>query len=139
MSRRHLLAAAAVAIAAGLVAPGLAADKIQLRLSSVNSETEQRAVALIARFGPAAADFASVESHRNGALFTHGTEFEAIARGTLEMSITSAQELAVVVPQFSIFPTGYVLNNADHQVIVVKTNLFYMSRKKAEGELGVKR
>jgi TRAP-type C4-dicarboxylate transport system substrate-binding protein len=138
VSRRHLLATAAVVLAAGRVTPGLAADKIQLRLSSVNSETDQRAIALIEKFGPAVADFASFEPHWNGTLFKQGTELEAIARGNLEMSITSAQELAVFFPEFSIFTAGYVLKDADHQVAVFKDPLFDPFRRKAEDELGVK-
>jgi TRAP-type C4-dicarboxylate transport system substrate-binding protein len=40
------------------------------------------------------------------------------------MSITSAQELAVFFPEFSIFTAGYVLKDADHQVAVFKDPLF---------------
>ena len=36
----------------------------------------------------------AVEVHLNATLFKQGTELEAIARGNLDMSITSAQELA---------------------------------------------
>ena len=138
LARRTLLAAASAAIAAGLVTAATAAERIQLRLSSVNSETDQRAIALLEKFGPAVAEFASFEPHWNGTLFKQGTELEAIARGNLEMSITSAQELAVFFPEFSIFTAGYVLKDADHQVAVFKDSLFEPFKRKAEDELGVK-
>ncbi|MEQ8441416.1 MAG: TRAP transporter substrate-binding protein DctP [Alphaproteobacteria bacterium] len=110
---------------------------VQLRLSSVNSETDQRAIALVEKFGPAVAEFASFEPHWNGTLFAQGTELEAIATGDLEMSITSAQELATFFPQFSIFTAGYVLQDADHQVAVFNDALFDPFRQIVEDELGV--
>jgi TRAP-type C4-dicarboxylate transport system substrate-binding protein len=133
-----MLATGAAAIFVCMATTAMAADKIQLRLSSVNSETDQRAIALVEKFGPAVAAFASFEPHWNGTLFKQGTELEAIARGNLEMSITSAQELAVFFPEFSIFTAGYVLQDADHQVEVFKDPLFEPFKQKAENELGVK-
>ena len=88
LSRRAVLAAAT---ALAVTATGaFAQDKVQLRLSGVNSETDQRAIALTEVFGPAVSDFANFEPHWNGTLFGQGTELEAIASGDLEMSITSA-------------------------------------------------
>ena len=99
LARRAVLVGAAVASAAALVSSALAQDKITLRLSSPASATDQRAVALEEVFAPAVADFANFEGHWNASLFKQGTELEAIARGNLEMSITSAQELAVFFPE----------------------------------------
>ncbi|WP_235940196.1 MULTISPECIES: hypothetical protein [unclassified Salipiger] len=50
-----LAATAALAVTSG---SAFAQDKVQLRLSAVNSETDQRAVAMTEVFGPAVADFA---------------------------------------------------------------------------------
>ena len=116
ITRRALLAATAILAISATGA--LAQDKILLRLSGVNSETDQRAIALINVFGPAVADFATFEPHWNGTLFQQGTELEAIAAGDLEMSITSAQELATFFPEWSVFAAGYVLQSAEHQVRV---------------------
>jgi len=115
-----------------------AQDKIQLRLSAPSSETDQRAVALIEKFGPAVSGFASFEPSWNATLFAQGTELEAIARGNLEMSITSAQELAVFFPEFSIFTAGYVHQDAAHQVAVFNDPLMDPFKQKVEDELGVK-
>ena len=139
LTRRELVAAAAVTAAAltfSTLAP--AQDRVRLRLSSVNSETDQRAIALLEKFGPAVAGFASFEPHWNGTLFKQGTELEAIARDNLEMSITSAQELAVFFPEFSIFTAGYVHQDAAHQVAVFNDPLMAPFKQKVEDELGVK-
>ena len=61
-----------------------------------------------------------------------------ISRGNLEMSIASAQEMAQFFPEFSIFATGYVHQNAEHQVKVFNDPLMDAFKKKAEDELNVK-
>ena len=135
LSRRAVLAAAT---ALAVTATGaFAQDKVQLRLSGVNSETDQRAIALTEVFGPAVSDFANFEPHWNGTLFGQGTELEAIASGDLEMSITSAQDLATFFPDWSIFAAGYVLQSAEHQVAVFNDPLMDPFKQKVEEELGV--
>ena len=62
---------------------------------------------------------------------------DAISRGNLTMSIASAQELAQFFPEFSIFATGYVHQDAAHQVRVFNNPLM-VPFKKVEDELGVK-
>ncbi len=135
MTRRALLTAA---LAAVLPFGAMAQEKVKLRLSSVNSETDQRAVALVTKFGPAIAEFASFEPTWGGTLFKQGTELEAISRGNLEMSISSAQELANFFPEFSIFSAGYLHRDAAHQVAVFNDKLMQPFKDKAEAELGVK-
>lgn len=138
-TRRTVLAAVAAASVAGSFAgAALAQDKITLRLSAPSSDTDQRAVALLEKFGPAVSEFASFEPSWNATLFAQGTELEAIARGNLEMSITSAQELAVFFPEFSIFTAGYVHQDAAHQVAVFNDPLMDPFKQKVEDELGVK-
>ena len=134
MARRGLALLAALAIAA----PVLAQDKITLRMSTPASATDQRSVALAEIFAPAVADFAMYEPHYNASLIKQNSELEAIASGDLEMSITSAQELAQYFPEFSIFATGYVHQNAEHQVRVFNAPLMDAFKQKAEDELGVK-
>ncbi|WP_027834853.1 TRAP transporter substrate-binding protein DctP [Maritalea myrionectae] len=124
--------------AAALVSPALAADKITLRMSTPASDTDQRSVALEEIFAPAVADFATYEPHYNGSLIKQGAELESIASGDLEMSIASAQELAQFFPEFSIFATGYVHQDAEHQVRVFNDPLMDPFKEKAEAELGVK-
>ncbi len=136
LTRRSLLAAsAALVLTAGAAS---AQEKITLRLSAVNSETDQRAVAMTEVFGPAVADFAAFEPHWNGTLFTQGSELEAIASGDLDMSITSAQELATFFPQWSIFAAGYVMQSAEHQNAVFNDALMDPFKQVVEDELGVR-
>lgn len=137
-TRRSFMAATAATLVLAFAATGAAAqDKIQLRLSSPSSDTDQRAVALTEVFAPAVSEFASFEPHWNATLFAQGTELEAIASGDLEMSITSAQELATFFPEWSIFAAGYVLQDADHQVAVFNDPLMDPFKEKAASELGV--
>lgn len=141
ITRRTLLGATAAAfVAASLagIAPALAQDKVTLRLSSPATPTDQRAVALTEVFGPAVADFATFEPHWNATLFKQGTELEAIARGNLEMSITSAQELAALFPEWSIFTAGYLHRDAEHQKAVFAADFMDPMKQKLEEELGVK-
>lgn len=130
-----LLAGTALGLGAG---SALAADKVKLRLSSPATSTDQRAVALTDIFGPAVAGFANFEPHWNATLFKQGTELEAIARGNLEMSITSPQELATLIPEWSIFTAGYLLRDADHQKKVFASPIMDSMKKDVEDKLGVK-
>lgn len=140
INRRGFVAAAAIAAALGTswMAPAVAADMTKLRMSTPASETDQRSVALAEVFGPAVAGFATYEPHYNASLVAQGTELEAIASGDLEMSIASAQELATFFPEFSIFATGYVHQDAAHQVAVFNDPLMDPFKKMAEDVLGVK-
>ena len=138
-SRRTALSTlTAIGIALGAAAPSLADDPIRLRLSTAGSETDQRSVAMAEVFGPAVSEFASYEPSYNATLFAQGTELEAISRGNLEMSITSAQELAQFFPEFSIFTAGYVHQDAEHQVAVFNDPLMEPFLQRVEDELGIK-
>jgi tripartite ATP-independent transporter DctP family solute receptor len=139
LSCRTVIAAiVATALVCGLAGQSIAEKKVLLRLSAAASATDQRAVALVEKFGPAVSEFATFEPHWNSELFKQMTELTAIARGNLEMAITSAQELAEFFPEFSIFTAGYVHRDAAHQVAVFKDPLMDPFKKKVEDELGIK-
>ncbi len=137
---RTVLATTACVMAAPLTRfTGVAfADNIVLRLSTPATPTDQRSVALEEVFGPAVKDFATYEPHYNATLFKQGTELEAISRGNLEMSITSAQELATIFPEFSIFTAGYLHRDAEHQKKVFESGIMDDMKAKVESDLGVK-
>lgn len=135
---RRLFVGAAAAVAMGLGASAASAQQIKLTLSAPATPTDQRAVAMTEIFGPAVKDFASFQPHWNATLFKQGTELEAIARGNLDMSITSPQELATLIPGWSIFTAGYLLRDADHQKKVFADPLMADLKKQTEGKLGVK-
>lgn len=139
LNRRHLLAGAAGAAAAtAFGASAQAQQKLVLRLSTPATPTDQRALGLINHFGPGVAAFAEFQPHWNATLFKQGTELEAIARGNLEMSIASAQELATIFPAWSIFTAGYLLRSANHQKNVFASDVMTPMKKMVEDKLGVK-
>lgn len=128
-------------VAAGMLAtsslPSFAAD-MTFTLATSGTETDMRSVAMAEVFAPMVAGFAEYKPGYNGSLFAQGTELEAISRGNLTMSIASAQELAQFFPEFSIFATGYVHQDAAHQVRVFNDPLMDPFKQKVEDELGVK-
>ena len=140
LSRRTAIALLlSAALVFGLAGQSIAADKkIKLRMAGSGSPTGTRAISLDKKFAPAVAGFADYEPHWNSSLFKQGTELEAIARGNLEMALASAQELAVFFPEFSIFATGYVHRDAEHQVAVFNDPLMDPFKKKVEDELNMK-
>ncbi len=50
----------------------------------------------------------------NASLFKQGAESAAMARGNLELASISAQDIAKIVPEFSIFTAGYIIRDPDH-------------------------
>lgn len=50
----------------------------------------------------------------NASLFKQGAEAAAMARGNLELATLSAQDIAKIVPEFSIFTAGYVIRDPAH-------------------------
>lgn len=141
ITRRILLTSTVVLAMIGASMPlsfAVAQDKPAIRMSTPASDTDQRSVALATVFGPAIAEFATYQPHYNSSLVPQGSELEAISAGDLEMSITSAQELANFLPEFSIFATGYVHQSAEHQVRVFSDPLMDPFKQKVEEELGVK-
>ncbi|HID67529.1 MAG TPA: C4-dicarboxylate ABC transporter, partial [Roseibacterium sp.] len=137
--RMALTSVAAIGILASASGAAFAdGHLLQLRLSMSGSETDQRSVAMAEVFGPAVSEFASYEPAYNATLFAQGTELEAISRGNLEMTISSAQELAQFFPEFSIFTAGYVHQDAAHQVAVFNDPLMDPFKQTAIDELGVR-
>jgi len=130
--------AVAVLAAFALLPTTQAADKIQLRMSTPATETDFRSQGLAEQFAPAVSEFATYEPHYNDSLFKQGTELVAIARGNLEMSITSAQELAKLIPEWSIFTAGYLMRGPEHQRAVFSSDIGKEMFQLAEDKLGVK-
>ncbi|MDH3231095.1 MAG: sialic acid TRAP transporter substrate-binding protein SiaP [Alphaproteobacteria bacterium] len=139
---RRIFVGAAIALLAGasmLAAPQAeAVEKITLRFSAPASETDNRSKGLEAIFAEGIKDFAVFEPHYNATLFKQGTELAAIQRGNLEMCITSAQELAKQIPEWSIFTAGYLLRDAEHQQKVFNSDIGAEMYKVVEDRLGVK-
>lgn len=56
-----------------------------------------------------------VQIHLNGSLFKQGAEPTAMARGSLEMATLSAQDVAKILPEYSIYTAGYLIRDPAHQ------------------------
>lgn len=139
LTRRAAIASvAAIGLTASVVPTLAESHKMTFVMATSGSETDQRSVAMADVFAPMVAEFADYQPGYNGTLFAQGTELEAIAAGNLTMSIASAQELAQFLPEFSIFATGYVHQDAAHQVRVFNDPLMDPFKQKVEDELGVK-
>jgi TRAP-type transport system periplasmic protein len=141
-TRRRILAGAGsagiAAAAIGAMPRDARAQQLTLRMSTPATPTDQRSIALQEVFAPAVAGFATYQPHYNSSLFKQGTELEAIARNNLEMSITSAQELATIIPAWSIFTAGYLMRDAEHQKKVFASDIGKEMYKLAEDKLRVK-
>ena len=139
---RRLFVGAAIALLAGAsvlsASQAGAAEKITLRFSAPSTDTDHRSVGLATIFADGIKDFATFEPHYNATLFKQGTELAAIQRGNLEMSITSAQEIAKQIPAWSIFTAGYLLRDADHQQKVFNSDIGAEMYKMVEDQLGIK-
>ncbi len=136
--RAAIASVAALGLSASAIPAFADGHTITFTLATSGSETDQRSVAMSEVFAPMVAGFADYKPGYNGTLFAQGTELEAIAGGNLTMSIASAQELAQFFPEFSIFATGYVHQDAAHQVRVFNDPLMDPFKQKVEDELGVK-
>ncbi|MCK5276378.1 MAG: sialic acid TRAP transporter substrate-binding protein SiaP [Alphaproteobacteria bacterium] len=139
---RRLFVGAAVALLAGasmLSAPQAGAgEKITLRFSTPSTDTDHRSKGLATIFADGVKGFATYEPHYNATLFKQGTELAAIQRGNLEMSVTSAQEIAKQIPAWSIFTAGYLLRGAEHQQKVFNSDIGAEMYRMVEDQLGIK-
>ena len=138
LSRRIVLSAIAATAIAGAASPALSQDKITLRMSTPATETDFRSQGLATVFADGVSEFAIYEPHYNDTLFKQGTELVAIARGNLDMSITSAQELAKLIPEWSIFTAGYLMRDPEHQRKVFEGEIGKEMYQLVEDKLGVK-
>src|SRR5262245_40170670 len=109
--RRALLAGAALFVTAAMAMPAFAQAKV-IRISTPGAESEIQSKALVVfkdeleKALPGAFD---VQIHYNGTLFAQGTEIEAMQRGNLEVAMVSPQDIAALIPEYSIFTNGYLM------------------------------
>ena len=120
LSRRTVLGAtAALGAALGTAAlPSLAQTKTVLRISTPAVPDDWHAKMWtvfkdsLEKSAPGEFD---VQINLNASLFKQGTEPAAMARGNLELSSISAFDIAKIVPEFSVFTSGYIVRDPDHQ------------------------
>ncbi|MBC7707068.1 MAG: sialic acid TRAP transporter substrate-binding protein SiaP [Rhodoferax sp.] len=116
--RRRSMLGAAVAVAAASALPGFAQTKTVLRISTpaVADDWHGKMWTVfkdsLDKSAPGEFD---VQINLNGALFKQGTEPAAMSRGNLELAAISAQDIAKLLPEYSIFTAGYLIRDPDHQ------------------------
>ncbi len=117
MARRTVLAAGAAAMAVPVVSRAARAAGKVIRISTPGSPDEWQSKALEVfkkELDAAAPGQFDVQIHYNGTLFAQGTEIEAMQRGNLEVGMVSPQDIATLIPEYSIFTTGYLMRDPKH-------------------------
>ncbi len=117
--RRSLIAgASAIALCAGFANTALAQTKVPMRISTPAVPDDWHAkmwTVFKENLEKSAPGEFDVQINLNASLFKQGTEPAAMARGNLELSTISAFDIAKLVPEFSIFTAGYIVQDPAHQ------------------------
>jgi TRAP-type transport system periplasmic protein len=140
-NRRAVIAAAAATIVFPfmLKSATLAAAKV-IRISTPGSPDEWQSKALavfkedLERLAPGQFD---VQIHDSGTLFGQGTEIEAMQRGNLEVGLISPQDIASLIPEYSIFTTGYLIRDPKHLDAVYDGDVGKEYAARVEKDLGI--
>ena len=117
ISRRRFIAAGAAVLSVPLVARSAHAQAKVLRISTPGSPDEWQSKGMVKfkeELERSAPGQFNVQLHFNGTLFAQGTEIEAMQRGNLEGALTSPQDITNLIPEFSIFTTGYLMRGPAH-------------------------
>jgi tripartite ATP-independent transporter DctP family solute receptor len=118
LNRRTLLGAAAAGALGAAGLPARASGKVLLRISTpaVPDDWHARMWTVfkdtLEKSAPGEFD---VQINLNASLFKQGAEPAAMARGNLELTTVSAQDIAKLVPEFSIFTAGYIVRDPTQQ------------------------
>src|SRR5207237_9314697 len=134
LSRRGFLAAGAATIAMPMLIGKARAAAKTFRISTPGSPEEWQSKALEVfktELDKAAPGQFDVQIHLNGTLFQQGTEIEAMQRGNLECALVSPQDIAKIIPEYSIFTTGYLMRSPQHLAAVYAGALY----KQASGRV----
>ena len=117
LTRRTLLGAT-MALGATATLPALAQNKVVLRISTpaVPEDWHGKMWTVFKEsLDKSAPGEFDVQINLNGSLFKQGTEPAAMSRGNLELAAISAQDIAKILPEYSIFTAGYLIRDPDHQ------------------------
>lgn len=138
--RRALMAGAALVVTSiAMAGPGFAAGKV-LRISTPGAENEIQSKALVVfkdELEKALPGGFDVQIHYNGTLFAQGTEIEAMQRGNLEVGMISPQDVAALIPEYSIFNNGYLMRDDKHLDAVYDGEVGAEYKAKVAADLGL--
>jgi tripartite ATP-independent transporter DctP family solute receptor len=140
IGRRSFVGAGLAMLSAGVLPRSARAGGKVIRISTPGTDTEWQSKALVAfkdaldKSMPGAFD---VQIHYNGTLFGQGTEIEAMQRGNLEVALISPADLTELIPEYSIFTTGYLMRDAAHLDAVYDGDVGAEVKAKVASDLGL--
>jgi tripartite ATP-independent transporter DctP family solute receptor len=137
VTRRAVLAG----LASVALLPGAALAQARvIRISTPGSAEEWQSKSLV-KFKEvleaAAPGKFDVQIHFNGTLFGQGTEIEAMQRGNLEVGMISPQDITEIIPEYSIFTTGYLMRDAAHLDAVFDGEIGAEYKARVEQDVGL--
>lgn len=140
LGRRSFVAGTAALLTTGMMASEAAAAAKVIRISTPGTDSEWQSKALVAfkdaleKSMPGVFD---VQIHYNGTLFAQGTEIEAMQRGNLEVALTSPADIAELIPEYSIFTTGYLIRDPAHLDAIYDGDIGKEYKAKVAADLGL--
>ncbi len=140
IGRRALLASAAGAAAMPFFARFALADAKPFRISTPGSPEEWQSKGLEVfkkELETALPGQFDVQIHYNGTLFAQGTEIEAMQRGNLEVGMVSPQDIASLIPEYSIFTAGYLMRDPRHLDAVYDGEIGKEYGARVEKDIGI--
>ncbi len=116
LTRRTVLGATAALGAAALPAFGQAKTVLRISTPAVPDDWHGKMWTVFKEtLDKSAPGEFDVQINLNASLFKQGTEPAAMARGNLELAAISAQDIAKILPEYSIYTAGYLIRDPDHQ------------------------
>lgn len=140
ITRRTILAGAAGLAAATLLPSAAFAQAKVIRISTPGSAEEWQSKGLVKfkeALEAAAPGKFDVQIHFNGTLFGQGTEIEAMQRGNLEVGMISPADITEIIPEYSIFTTGYLMRDAAHLDAVYDGEIGAEYKARVEKDVGL--
>jgi tripartite ATP-independent transporter DctP family solute receptor len=78
-----------------------------------------------------------VQIFDSGTLFGQGTEIEAMQRGNLEVALVSPQDIATLIPEYTVFTTGYLIRDPQHLDAVYDGDIGKEYAARVEKDIGI--
>jgi TRAP-type transport system periplasmic protein len=126
ISRRAAIAAASLALSAGVYAPVAALAQTEIRISTAapaNAPLTEAFNTIKARMEATFANQIKVSVHPASALFRQGTELPALQRGNLEMASPVTFEIEAQLPEYGAFSAAYLFRDADHLIKTFRSDI----------------
>jgi tripartite ATP-independent transporter DctP family solute receptor len=138
--RRAFLAGSAAVLATPFIARLARAAAKAFRISTPGSPEEWQSKGLEVfkkELDAALPGQFDVQIFYNGTLFAQGTEIEAMQRGNLEVGMVSPQDIASLIPEYSIFTTGYLMRDPKHLDAVYDGDIGKEYNARVEKDIGI--